>query len=113
MTKKLTVNTLAFGNLRTRKKQYTLMIFGIVLAMVFSSGVPFFVSCMNSSQLETRQRRQGKQDYIITNAQNYDFAPIIAQGAVDSNIGYCHTLSYAWNEKADSDDGTMVGWLDE
>ncbi len=113
MTKKLTVNTLAFGNLRTRKKQYTLMIFGIVLAMVFSSSVPFFVSCMNSSQLETRQRRQGKQDYIIVNAQNYDFDPIIEQGAVDSNIGYCHTLSYAWNEKADSDDGTMVGWLDE
>lgn len=112
MNKKLTVNTLALGNLRQRKKQYTLMIIGIILAMIFASGVPFFISCMNSSQLETRQRRQGKQDYIVVNAQKYDLDSMAAQGYVDE-VGYCHTLFYAWNEKADLDDGTMIGWLDE
>ena len=44
MTKKLTVNTLAFGNLRTRKKQYTLMIIGIILAtgvfMIINNCIP-------------------------------------------------------------------------
>lgn len=116
MTKKLSVNTLALGNLRTRKKQYTMMIVGIVLAMIFTSGVPFFISCSRSSQTEIRERRQGKQDYIVVNAQIYDFAPMIEQGAVDADIGYCHVLSYAWNgndEKTDFSDGTMIGWLDE
>lgn len=113
MTKKLTVNSLALGNLKTRKKQYTLMIIGIILAMVFSSGVPFFISCMNSSQIEVRQRRQGKQDHIVINAQNYDFEPMIEQNSIESDIGYCHVLSFLWNEKEDITDGTMVGWLDE
>lgn len=113
MNKKLTVNSLAFGNLKMRKKQYTLMIIGIVLAMIFSSGVPFFVSCMNSSQEEARFRRQGKQDTIIVNAQNYDFTPAINQGAIDGEIGYAHVQSFVWNESEDSSDGTMVGWLDE
>ena len=115
MTKKLTVNTLAVGNLKTRKKQYALMILGIILAMIFSSGVPFFISCSNSSQEEIRFRRQGKQNYIIINAQNYDFTPMLEQGSVGS-IGYGHILSYGWseeNEKADFSDGTMIGWLDE
>lgn len=113
MKKRLTVNGLAFGNLKMRKKQYTLMIIGIVLAMIFSSGVPFFVSCMNSSQEEARFRRQGKQDTIIINAQNYDFTPAINQGAVDGEIGYAHVLAFGWNEKEDSSDGTMIGWLDD
>ncbi len=113
MNKKLTVNSLAFGNLKQRKKQYTMMIIGIILAMIFSSGVPFFVSCMNSSQEEARFRRQGKQDTIIINAQNYDFTPAINQGAIDGEIGYAHVLSFAWNEKEDNSDGTMIGWLDD
>lgn len=115
MKKKLTVNTLAFGNLRQRKKQYTLMIIGIILAMIFTSGVPFFISCSKSSQEEIRFRRQGKQNFIIINAQNYDFAPMLEQGSVES-IGYGHILSYGWNEeneRADFSDGTMIGWLDE
>ncbi len=113
MKKKLTINTLAMGNLKQRRKQYTILIIGIILAMVFSSGVPFFVSCMKSSQEEARFRRQGKQDTIIINAQNYDFAPIINQGAIIGEIGYAHVLSYGWNEKEDMSDGTMIGWLDE
>ena len=50
--KKLTVNRLAMGNLKARKKQYTLMIIGIVLAMIFSSGVMFFGFTMLSSLQE-------------------------------------------------------------
>ncbi len=113
MKRKLTINTLALGNLKQRRKQYTILIIGIILAMIFTSGVPFFISCMNSSQEETRFRRQGKQDTIIINAQNYDFSPAINQGAIVGEIGYAHVLSFAWNEKEDSSDGTMIGWLDD
>ena len=44
MKKKLTVNTLALGNIKNRKKQYTIMIIGIILAMVFSSSIVFLYS---------------------------------------------------------------------
>lgn len=113
MKRKLTINTLAMGNLKQRKKQYTILIIGIILAMVFSSGVPFFISCMKSSQEEAKFRRQGKQEIVIVNAQNYDLTSAINQGAVNGEIGYAHVLSYVWNEKEDMSDGTMIGWLDD
>ncbi len=113
MKRKLTINTLAMGNIRQRRKQYTILIIGIILAMIFSSGVPFFVSCMNSSQEEARFRRQGKQDIIIVNAQNYDFSQSVSNGEINGEIGYAHTLFYGWNEKRDESYGTMIGWLDE
>ena len=46
MKQRLTVNTLALGNLKKRKKQYTSLILGIILAMVFSSSVLLMVSSM-------------------------------------------------------------------
>ena len=56
---KLTINKLAFGNLKARRKQYTLMIIGILLAMIFSSGTLFFVSCFQSSREEQARRESG------------------------------------------------------
>ncbi|MBQ4102874.1 MAG: ABC transporter permease [Clostridia bacterium] len=111
--KKLTYNSLAFSTLKNRKKSYALMIMGIVLAMIFSSGVPFFASCLQSSQKEMQYRKQGKQDTIVTNAQNYELNKAIEDGSIIGEIGYAHIISYAWNEKEDFSDGTMIGWLDE
>ncbi|MBE6748686.1 MAG: ABC transporter permease [Ruminococcaceae bacterium] len=111
--KKLTYNSLAFSTLKNRKKSYALMIIGIVLAMVFSSGVPFFASCLQSSREEMRHRKLGKQTTIVTNAQNYELNKAIEDGSVVGEIGYAHILSYAWNEKEEFSDGTMIGWLDE
>ena len=111
--KKLTYNSLAMSTLKNRKKSYALMIIGIVLAMIFSSGVPFFASCLQSSQKEMQYRKQGKQDTIVTNAQNYELNKAIEDGSIIGEIGYAHILSYAWNEKEDFSDGTMIGWLDE
>lgn len=111
--KKLTYNSLAMSTLKNRKKSYALMIIGIVLAMIFSSGVPFFASCLQSSREEMQYRKQGKQDTIVTNAQNYELNKAIEDGSIIGEIGYAHILSYAWNEKEDFSDGTMIGWLDE
>ena len=111
--KKLTYNSLAFSTLKNRKKSYALMIIGIVLAMIFSSGVPFFVSCLQSSRQEMQYRKLGKQTTIITNAQNYELNKGTEDGSVVGEIGYAHIISYAWNEKEDFSDGTMIGWLDE
>lgn len=111
--KKLTYNSLAFSTLKNRKKSYALMIIGIVLAMIFSSGVPFFISCMQSSTKEIQYRKQGKQGAIVTDAQNYTLNKAVEDGSVIGKIGYAHVLSYAWSEKEDFSDGTMIGWLDD
>lgn len=89
------------------------MIVGVVLAMVFSSGVPFFISCMQSSTEEIQYRKQGKQKVIVTDAQNYELNKAVADGSIIGEIGYAHVLSYAWSENEDFADGTMIGWLDD
>ena len=58
--KKLTYNSLALGNLKNRKKQYTLLIIGIILSMTLSSSFTFFVSSAISSALETHNFLYGK-----------------------------------------------------
>ena len=112
MRKKLTVNSLAVGNLKMRRKQYTILIIGIILAMVFSSGTLFFISCMKSSKKELQYKRQGKQQYIIINAQTMDFEPAVSSGMLDGNIGYISVLSYAWQSDGKYEKGTTIGKLD-
>ena len=63
--KKLTYNSLALGNLKNRKKQYTLLIIGIILSMTLSSSFTFFVSSAVSSALETHNFLYGKQSEIL------------------------------------------------
>ena len=70
--KKLTFNSLAFGNLKHRKKQYTLLVIGIILSMVFSSGFVFFVSSAVTSAIETHNYKYGKQSEIVTNVVTND-----------------------------------------
>ena len=60
-----TVNTLAFGNLKTRKKQYALMIVGIILAMVFSSGSMFLISSISKGIKDITYQQNGYQNEIF------------------------------------------------
>ena len=111
MAKKLTINAVAMGNLKHRKKQYIALVLGVVLAMIFSSGVPFFISCSNSSSEEIRIRRIGRQDKLLLDAQDIDMEALESEGILDGPAGYMHILSYDWTE--DPEKGTTVGWLDE
>lgn len=111
--KTLTVNRLAVGNLKTRRKQYTLMIIGILLAMMFSSGTLFFVSCFQSSREEQARRESG-------NFWGYFYQPKdyidIEQGKKDGYIeqyGYGHIIGYGYTDEEKQDKGTPIAWLDE
>ena len=113
MKRKLTINTLAMGNLKQRRKQYTILIIGIILAMVFSSGVMFFISCTKSSNEEYKRCTMG-------NFYGYYFAcedfVDVEQGVKDDLIesyGYAHILGYAYTDAEKMDKGTPVAWLDE
>lgn len=110
--KKLTVNRLALGNLKTRKKQYLLMIVGIVLAMIFSSGMLFFISCIQSSREEQARREIG--DFY-----GYYYQPVymdVEQGQKDGYIekyGYSHIIGYGYTDEEKKDKGTPIAWLDD
>ncbi|MBQ7295792.1 MAG: ABC transporter permease [Clostridia bacterium] len=112
MKRKLTINTLAMGNLKQRRKQYTILIIGIILAMVFSSGIPFFISCMQTSITETTKRLYGTQDEIYLKAMDVDFEKGKLDGYI-SNYSLAHTIGFAFKDEESNDVGTAVAWLDE
>ncbi len=113
MTEKLTVNTLALGNLKQRKKQYTILIIGIVLAMVFSSLTIFFISCTQSSNEEFKRRTMGNF-YFYMYADNgiVDVEQGVKDGYVEE-YGYGHILGYGYTQEKGQEQGTPVAWLDE
>lgn len=110
--KKLTVNRLAMGNLKARKKQYTLMIIGIVLAMIFSSGVMFFVFSALSSFNELDKLSFGNQDAVLMNAQYYNFDRAIENDLVD-DYSFAHAIGYGYNEETGEESGSLMAWYDE
>ncbi len=109
---KLTINTLAMGNLKTRKKQYSILIIGIVLAMVFSSGITFFLSCFQSSVEETNRRLYGTQHEIYLNAANADFENGVLADYV-TKYSFAHTIGFAYQSEEKKDVGTAVAWLED
>ncbi|MBQ6118772.1 MAG: hypothetical protein IJK98_06035, partial [Clostridia bacterium] len=108
--KRLTVNSLAWGNLKKRKKQYAALIAGIILAMVFSSGTLFFVSCLFSSQKELRRVRYGTADFIAFELTENDRQQLVGQNP-GVEYAFAHMLGFAYTEE--QEEGTAVGWLDE
>ena len=112
MKKKLTINTLALGNLKQRRKQYTIMIIGIILAMVFSSSVLFLTSAILDSTKELKNERLGKQE-IIWSCTTEE----MVQEAKDQNIigeyGYGHIIGSISSTDENYYDMASVGWLDD
>ncbi len=111
--KNLTINRLAIGNLKARKKQYIIMIIGILLAMVFSSGVLFLISCLKSSGEEIGRQQTGNAYAIL-----YDSDGIInPEGDLEkqyiSEYGYAHIIGYGYADEEKKDRGTSIAYLDE
>lgn len=112
MKKKLTINTLALGNLKQRRKQYTIIIIGIILAMVFSSSVLFLTSAIFDSTKELKNERLGKQEIIWSCATEEN-----VQGAKEQNIigeyGYGHIIGSISSTDENYYDMASIGWLDD
>ena len=111
-SKKLTINKLAFGNLKARRKQYTLMIIGIVLAMIFSSGVMFFLFCLSSSIQELNDKKMGKQDALLNASQNYDTDYLFDSGTV-REYGFAYVIGYGYTDEKSPEQGTSIARLDD
>lgn len=114
MKKKLTINTLALGNLKQRKKQYTIMIIGIILAMVFSSGIIFYIFSYNETMTEKARNEIGDQAAILYIKESTDefYQQMIADDMID-DYGYSHIIGYSYSREDEENMGCAVAWLDD
>lgn len=110
--KKLTFNSLAFGNLKHRKKQYTLLIIGIILSMVFSASIPFLVSSAYSSAEATKNAWYGEEDIIVPGADFNDKCIPALENSF-RYVGYASTYGYLFNPKAEEGSGFSFSYFDD
>ena len=110
--KKLTFNALAFGNLKHRKKRYTLMILGIVLSMVFSSSIIYFGFSIYTTSQEQRKAELGLYDkfFGVFNEEMYEAGK--SRGAFEET-GFGETLGLIFTDKEEKINGTPIAKLDE
>lgn len=109
---KLTINNLALGNLKHRKKQYLIMIIGIILAMTFSSSILFLFSSAMSSVNEMQAQSFGRQKMIAFDVDK----KVIDDGKQAKLIGdngYAHIIGYGFADENSEFDGTAIAWLDD
>ncbi len=107
-SKKPTLNSIALGNLKHRKKQYISIIIGIVLAIFFSSGALFFFNCLDASQKEITERALGKQQYIVINPDKNTLETTLP----DDYIEYINILGMVTVNK-DLDNSTPIAFMDD
>lgn len=110
--KNLTFNSLAFGNLKHRRKQYNLLIIGIILSMVFSASVPFLISSALSSAESTKNAMYGSEDIIIPNVTDNERC-IEALEKSYACVGYANVFGYLSNPKAEEGNGFCFASFDE
>lgn len=114
MKNKLTVNTLALGNLKQRRKQYTIMIIGIIFAMVLSSSTVFLMFSANETATENGYREYGKQAgvYYSEKFGEAEYAEAKDEGLI-KDFGFAHTIGYAYKDEDEKRYGANVCWMDE
>ena len=112
--KKLTINSLAIGNLKKRKKQYVIMIIGIILAMVFSSSTLFFMFSSHETYREKQFDRYGKQHMIVFfyDDDNGLIQKWSEEGTI-TDYGFAHVIGYGYANSDARDLGIAIGWLDD
>ena len=114
MRKKLTVNTLALGNLKQRRKQYAIMIVGIILAMIFSSSTLLFMFSSAETFTEQEHKKYGYQFAIMYTYENDEqfYKNALADGMI-ADYGLAHIVGFGYTEDEGENLGTPIGWLDE
>ena len=112
MKKRLTINSLALGNLKQRRKQYAIMIVGIILAMVFSSSTLFFMFSSVETYKAQQQKEQGIQSAIMYTEENDEkiYQDALEDGIIES-YGFAYIIGFGYTD--DVNFGTAVAWLDD
>jgi len=112
MKKRLSINTLALGNLLKHKGQYTVLIFTIILAMIFSSSALMLTDCMNQSIIEQEKVTFGNFDILITGMNDKAISELKKADFVE-DYGYAHSIAMGFTENSGKENGVSIAWLDE
>lgn len=112
MKKRLTINTLALGNLKQRRKQYSVMIIGIILAMVFSSSAILFMAASGETSRESRMQERGKQNAIL-HVDGFAESDYFDKNGVITDAGFAHIIGYGYTDENEKMLGAPVAWMDE
>ena len=114
MKRKVDMNTLALGNLRHRRRQYAVMITGIIFAMVLSTSIPLLFFSASETVQKQNLENYGAQDVIVcansTDTKIYNDA--IEKGYLQS-CGFAHIIGYAYSADGEQRLGASVAWLDD
>ncbi len=84
MKKMPTVNALALGSIRLRKRQYTTLITGIMLAILFTSSMLLIVQSIYHTYQERHFRQMGRQDAALLGAEAVSPQELLESGYVKS-----------------------------
>ena len=110
--KKLTFNILALGNLKHRKKRYTLMILGIILSMVFSSSIIYFGFSIYDTAVKQSEADCGFFDWFDTGCSESTFQEFKSKGYLEE-YGTGKTIGFMFTDEKDKLNGTPIAKLDE
>ncbi len=110
--KKLTFNSLALGNLKHRKKRYTLMILGIILSMVFSSSIIYFVFSAYTTSAAQNKADKGLYDMLCADYDEDVFGEM-KKSHMFETIGTGSVIGFAFTDSEDKLSGTSVARLDK
>ncbi len=114
MKNKLTINSLAKNNIKHRKKQYTIMIIGILLSMIFSSTAIFFASSMVTSTNEYFKNNYGNCDNIFYHKDaDKDFYEQGVEMNVIKDYGFAHIIGRIYPERDSEELNLNISYLDE
>lgn len=110
--KKLTFNALALGNLKHRKKRYTLMILGIILSMVFSSSIIYFGFSIYDTTIKQTEADYGFYDWFDSGYSESIFEEFKSKGYLEE-YGTGKTIGFMFTDEKDKINGTPIAKLDE
>ena len=106
MNGKLSINRLAMGSIRARKKQYVSLWIGIVLAVFFVSSLLLLAQSIYFSFQDRYQQRAGRQDAILRDAEQAD-----PRQMLDSRYVTAVGSVYVIGEEATT--GFAIGYYDD
>jgi ABC-type antimicrobial peptide transport system permease subunit len=106
------VNSIALGNIRSRRKQYVLLITAIVLAIYFVSTMLLFASTMFTSLEERHYQRMGEQDAIIFDVKDAPLDELIVDGTL-SEYGTAEILGYVLPDGENKGGGFSIAIFDD
>ena len=113
-TKQLTINKLALGNLKQRRKQYTILIIGIILAMVFSSSTLFFLYSSQETERAQHYKNYGYQDGLIrVEGDSEEIFQKAYEDGIVTDYGFAHIIGFGYTPEEGALMGTAIAWLDD